>query len=98
MALFAEIVDLLFDDDTTKTTFSSASSPVSRRCFNEWCRSGRVEGAEQDADGTWTCSAEAWNAARRSKPKPALAPLRIVTDDEDVLSSDTSMRSTRRTG
>jgi hypothetical protein len=50
---------------TAALSYSSQKLPqgVSRRCFAETCRSGRVEGAWLDGR-VWHCSVAAWEAAR----------------------------------
>ena len=53
------------------TTYNSDDRParVSRRTFGEVCRSGVVVGARKDGRA-WSCSREAWAAARSRRPVP----------------------------
>lgn len=63
-------------DGADGDTFNSDSPPsgVSRRCFAEWCRSGRVAGAtKMGPSGPWICTRHAWDAARIER-RPATAP------------------------
>jgi hypothetical protein len=54
--------------------FDSRNLPprTSRRRFSEVCRTGRVADARREGRD-WTCSREAWEAARGRKPTPPIA-------------------------
>jgi hypothetical protein len=45
----------------------------SRRRFAEVCRSGRIADVRREGRD-WTCSRDAWEAARSRRPAPAIAP------------------------
>jgi hypothetical protein len=80
-----------------KIYFSSTSLPpdTSRRAFNTWCRSGRVEGAERDGSN-WRCPAASWRAARAHGPRRVPAPPTTGTDlDADALLRAAGCRRSR---
>lgn len=89
--------------------FSTKNLPpgISRRTFNERCRSGLVADAvKPQGQRSWFCSAAAWwAAARRPRPRtdrhddPVAAPtttLILPADDVDALLSAAGLRATRR--
>jgi hypothetical protein len=84
-------------------TFTSTELPprVTRRAFREACKAGRVE-AWREGRG-WACTREAWFAARRSTPAPALrlaAPLPPSSEAEAAARDleAAGLRATRRAG
>jgi hypothetical protein len=76
--------------------YSSRELPprCSRRRFAELCRSGRVPGARREGRD-WTCSREAWEAARSHKPgrrAPEPPPSDSLVERADALLARARLR------
>ena len=71
------------------TTYGRGNLPpgVTLRTFDRWCRT-RVVDAERDGAG-WTCTVEAWRAARSKGPAPSTK----ATPANDHVDVDGMLRS-----
>jgi hypothetical protein len=106
LALLERIVDARVDARLAQLgvavdEYTSGRLPrgMTRRTFNEWCRSGKVDGASRDGR-EWRCIAAAWRAARAAAA-PTRESQQVAANDAvpdlDAMLSGAGMRRTKGT-